>query len=96
MNIQPLRDKILVKPIKKEKATDSGIVIPETVSKEKPEEGKVIAVGPGKITPEGNMIPTEVKVGDKVLFAKYSPHEIERDGEELFILSESDILAIIN
>ena len=95
MKIQPLKDKILVRPIKAEKQTESGIVIPDTIEGERPQEGEVLAVGSGKVTPEGKTIPPEVKVGDKVLFTKYSPTEVKHEGEELFILSESDILAII-
>jgi len=95
MKIQPLKDKILVRPIKAEKQTDSGILIPETVETEKPQEGEVLAVGTGRITPEGKTIPPEIRVGDRILFTKYSPNEIKHEGEELYILSEGDILAII-
>jgi len=95
MKIQPLKDKILVRPIKSEKQTDAGIIIPETVEGEKPQEGEVLAVGSGKTTTEGKTIPLDVKVGDRVLFAKYAPTEIKVEGEELYILSESDVLAII-
>jgi len=96
MNIQPIRDKILVRPIKEEKISSIGLVIPDTVKGDKPEKGEVIAAGPGKLNPEGKLIPNEIKVGDKILFTKYSPNEIKVDDEELFILSESDVLAIIN
>ena len=95
MKIQPLKDKILVRPIKAEKQTESGIVIPDTIEGERPQEGEVLAVGPGRVTPEGKTIPLELKVGDRVLFTKYAPTEIKHDGEELFILSEGDVLAII-
>lgn len=94
--IIPLGDRILVKPFTKEdKKTKSGIIIPETVSKEKPEQGKVIAVGAGRTNDDGKAIPVKVKVGDMVIFSKYGPDEIKIDEEEYFILSESNILAII-
>ena len=95
MNLTPLRDKLVVRPIKESIESKSGIVIPETVSKERPHKGEVLAVGSGKVTPDGKTVPMEVKVGDKVLFTTYSPTEIKHEGEELFILSESDVLAII-
>lgn len=94
--IMPLGDRVLVKPIIEETAkTKSGIIIPETVSKEKPEQGKVVAVGSGRVTDEGKRIPVSVKKGDIVLFAKYAPDEVKIDGEEYFIISESSILAVI-
>lgn len=92
--LKPLSDKIVVKPITQEE-TASGIIIPETVDKEKPEKGEVMAVGPGKMQDNGQRSPMEVKVGDKVLFTKYSPHEVTLDGQDLLVLSESDILAVI-
>lgn len=95
--IIPLGDRILVKPLSPDegKKTKSGIIIPETVDKEKPEQGKVIAVGEGRKTDEGKVIPVSVKTGDRVLFSKYGPDEVKIDGEEYFILSESSILAVI-
>ena len=95
--ITPLGDKVLVKPISGEegKKTKSGIIIPETIDKEKPEQGKVIAVGQGRMNDEGKLLPMKVKVGDMVLFSKYGPDEVKIDGEEYFILSEGSILAII-
>lgn len=95
MNIKPLSDHILIEPIKEEEKTKAGIFLPETASKEKSEEGKVIATGPGKITEDGKIIPMSVKPGDKVLFTKYGPSEIKLDNKEYLIASESDILAII-
>ena len=95
MNLIPLKDKIVVRPMKEELKSESGIFIPETISGERPSKGEVIAVGSGKITNDGKTIPMEVKVGDTILFTKYSPTEVKHDGEELFILSESDVLAII-
>ena len=93
--IIPLGDRVLVKPAEKEKKTKSGIIIPDTVDKERPEMGKVIAVGEGKVTDEGKVIPPKVKVGNTVLFTKYGPDEVKLDDEEYLIVSESNILAII-
>ena len=95
MNIKPLSDHILIEPIKEEEKTKAGIFLPETASKEKSEQGKVIATGPGKKTDEGKIIPLSVKPGDKVLFQKYGPSEIKVDGKEYLIAKEEDILAII-
>jgi chaperonin GroES len=93
--IKPLSDHILIEPIKEEEKTKAGILLPQTAEKEKPEQGKVIAVGPGKKTSSGKVIPLDVKVGQKVLFKKYGPDEIKVDGKEYLIASEDDILAII-
>ena len=90
--LKPLADRVLVKPIEKEEKTKSGIYLPDT-AKEKPQEGEVVAVGPGKVTDEGKKIPMELKVGDRVIYAKYGGTEIKVDDEELMILRESDILA---
>lgn len=90
--LQPLGDRIIVKPIAREEITKGGIVLPDTVQ-EKPQEGKVIAVGPGKMTDDGKRIPIELKVGDTVIYAKYGGSEIKEEDEELMILRESDILA---
>lgn len=95
MNIKPLGDRVIVKPIAEDVTTKSGIVLPETVDKEKPEKGEIIAVGPGRALENGSVAGMSVKVGDKVMFKKYSPDEIKIDGQELLIISESDILAII-
>ncbi|HLD30576.1 MAG TPA: co-chaperone GroES [Patescibacteria group bacterium] len=95
MNIKPLGDRVVIKPILEDKTTKSGIVLPQTVDKEKPEQGEVLAIGPGKILDNGQVSPMGVKVGDKVMFKKYSPDEIKIEGEELLIISEGDILAII-
>jgi chaperonin GroES len=91
--LQPLGDRIVVKPIEKEEMTKGGIVLPDTV-KERPQEGKVLAVGPGRMTDDGKRIPVDIKVGNTVIYAKYGGTEIKEDGEELIILRESDILAI--
>jgi chaperonin GroES len=95
MKIQPLSDHILIKPIKEEEKTKSGILLPETAEKERPEQGEVMAVGPGRKTEEGKVIPVSVKPGQKVLFTKYGPNEIKVDGKEYLIAKEEDILAII-
>jgi chaperonin GroES len=95
MNIKPLSDHILIEPVKEEEKTKAGIFLPETASKEKSEEGKVIATGPGKITDDGKIIPMSVKPGDRVLFQKYGPSEIKIEDKEYLIATESDILAII-
>jgi len=90
--LQPLADRVLVRPMEKEEMTKSGIYIPDTV-KEKPQEGEVIAVGPGKMSEDGKRIEMDIKVGDRVIYAKYGGTEIKVDDEELIILRESDILA---
>ncbi len=93
MKITPLEDRVLVKPSEAEETTESGIVLPDT-AKEKPQEGEVVAVGKGKYE-NGKNVPMEVKVGDKVIYSKYGGTEIKIDREEHIILSQSDILAII-
>jgi chaperonin GroES len=93
--IQPVSDRVIVKPTGKEDVTRSGIVIPDT-AKEKPQEGEVIAVGTGKLLDSGERAAMEVKVGDTVLFAKYGGTEFKLDGEDLLVLRESDILAILH
>jgi chaperonin GroES len=90
--LQPLADRVLVKPIEKEEKTKSGIYLPDT-AKEKPQEGEVIAVGPGKMSDDGKRIVMDLKVGDIVIYAKYGGTEVKIDDEELIILRESDILA---
>ena len=90
--LQPLGDRVVIRPTKKEEMTKGGIVLPDTV-KEKPQEGEVVAVGPGKLSEEGNRIAMEVKVGDRVIYARYAGTEIKVDDEELIISRESDILA---
>jgi len=93
--IQPLADRVIIKPYPSEEKTKSGIILPDT-AKEKPIEGEVVAVGPGKITEEGTKINMSVHVGDKVLYGKYSGTEIKVDDEEYLIMHENDILGIIN
>ena len=92
--LQPLGDRILVKPIPREEITKGGIVLPDTV-KEKPQEGKVVAVGPGRLDDEGKRIPLEVKKGDRILMGKYAGTEVKIDGEEHIIMREDDVLAVI-
>jgi chaperonin GroES len=92
VKLQPLGDRVIVKPIPKEEITKGGIVLPDTV-KEKPQEGKVIAVGPGRMTDDGKRLSMDVKVGDVVIYARYGGSEIKEGDEELIILRESDILA---
>lgn len=95
-DIQPLGDRVLVRPISKEETTESGIIIPDTATKEKPEQGEVLAVGPGRLTDEGKRLPMDIKVGQTIMFTKYGPNEIEIEGETYLIVRESDILAIIS
>jgi chaperonin GroES len=90
--LQPLADRVLVKPIEKEEKTKSGIYLPDT-AKEKPQEGEIMAVGPGKMTDDGKRIPLDLKVGDRVIYARYGGQEYKLDDEEFIILRESDILA---
>ncbi len=95
--IIPLGDRVLIKPSSEKNAqkTSSGIIIPDTVNKEKPEQGEVIATGEGRINNDGKILEMKVKIGDNVIFSKYGPDEIKIDDEEYYILSESNILAIL-
>ncbi len=95
MNIKPIGEHILIEPFKEEAKTKTGILLPETADKERPEQGKVVAVGSGKKNEDGKIIPLEVKVGDKVIFTKYGPNEVKIDGKEYLIAKEEDVLAII-
>ncbi len=94
MKIRPLQDRILVKRVDEEEKTSGGIIIPDT-AKEKPQEGKVIAVGAGKIAEDGKLIPLEVKKGDRVLFSKYAGTEVNVEGTEHLIVREDDVLGIL-
>ena len=94
MKIRPLGDRVLIKRVAEEEKTKGGIIIPDT-AKEKPQEGKVIAVGKGKRNEDGKVMPLDVKAGDRILFGKYSGSEIKMDGEEHLILREDDILGIV-
>ena len=95
VKIKPLGDRVVLEPMDEESTTKSGIIIPETVDKEKPMQGKVIAVGEGRVSENGTVIPMRVSVGDTVLFSKYAPDEVKIDGKEYYIISESSILAIL-
>jgi len=95
MKIQPLRDNVIIEPKTPQEVTASGIIIPDTADKERPEQGTVVAVGPGKKNKDGKTTPTDVKKGDVVLFSKYGPTEIEINGQEYLIAKEDDILAIL-
>jgi chaperonin GroES len=94
MKIRPLQDRVIVKRIAEEEKTKGGIIIPDT-AKEKPQEAKIVAVGKGKTNDDGKTIPLQVKVGDRILFSKYSGSEIKIDGEEHLIMREEDILGVI-
>ena len=95
MTLKPLGDHLVVKPMRENEASKAGIILPDTVDKEKPEKGKVISVGQGKLLDNGSRAPMSVKVGETVLFKKYSPDEIKIEKEEYLIISESDVLAIV-
>ncbi len=95
MKLTPLHDRIIVKPSQPEEVTAGGIIIPDT-AKEKPQQGEVIAVGQGRTADDGKLIPMQIKVGDKVLYGKYSGTEVTIDGEDYLIMRESDVFAIIN
>jgi len=96
MAIKPINDHIIVEALTgKEESTRAGIILPDTVDKEKPEKGRVVAAGPGKLLENGQRAAMSVKMGDTVLFKKYSPDEVKVDGKEYLVLSESDILAIL-
>ena len=94
MSFKPLGGRVLVEPLEQEEMTAGGIILPET-AKEKPQEGKILAIGPGERDDEGKRIVMDVKVGDRILFAKYSGTEVKMDGKKLLIMRESDILGIL-
>ena len=93
--LKPLEDRVVVKTLEAEQTTASGLVIPDT-AKEKPQEGKVLAVGPGRIDDNGNRVPLDVAVGDVVIYSKYGGTEVKYDGEEYLVLSARDVLAVVN
>ena len=95
MNIRPLQDRILVQPILEKEVRKGGIIIPDS-AKEKPSEGEIVAVGPGALNTDGKRNPIDVKVGDKVLFSKYSGDEVKIDGQDLIIIKEEDVIGILN
>ena len=94
MNVRPLHDRIIVERLEEEEQRVGGIIIPDT-AKEKPQQGKVIAVGKGKVKDDGKSVPLDVKAGDKILFGKYSGQEIKLDGEEYLIMREEEVLAVL-
>jgi chaperonin GroES len=94
MKIRPLHDRVIVKRLDQERKTASGIVIPDNVA-EKPDQGEVVAVGPGKKDDNGKLIPTDLKVGDRVLFGKYSGQSVKVEGDELLVMREEDIMGVI-
>ena len=94
MKIRPLHDRVIVKRLEEERTSPGGIVIPDSAA-EKPVQGKIVAVGKGKILEDGNVRPLDVKVGDKILFGKYSGTEVKLDGEELLVMREEDVMAVI-
>ena len=94
VTIKPLEDRVLVAPLEAEQTTKSGLVIPDT-AKEKPQEGEILAVGPGRIDDNGNRVPLDVAVGDKVIYSKYGGTEVKYAGEEYLVLSARDVLAVI-
>ena len=95
VKIRPLGDRVLIKPAEKEEAKKSGIIIPDT-AKEKPQEGKVVAVGKGKTTDEGKVLPMDLKAGDRVLYGKYSGTEIKIDDEDYLIMNQDDVLGVLS
>ena len=95
MQLRPLGDRVVVKPLDQEEMTASGIIMPATVDKERPERGEVIAAGPGKTLENGTVHPMGVKVGDRIVFKKYSPDEVKIDKDEFLVIAESDIMAVI-
>ncbi|HUP99547.1 MAG TPA: co-chaperone GroES [Aeromicrobium sp.] len=95
VNIKPLEDRLVIKVVEAEQTTASGLVIPDT-AKEKPQEGEVLAVGPGRIDDNGNRVPLDVNVGDKIIFSKYGGTEVKYGGDELLILSARDVLAVVS
>ncbi len=95
MNFHPLSNHVFLEPLEEEKVTKSGIVLPDSAEREKPVQGKVLAIGPGKTNEKGERVPMSVKVGDKVLFKKYGPDEVELEGKKYLVGDEDDILAIL-
>jgi len=95
LKLRPLGDRVIVKPAAKEEMTKAGIILPDTVDKERPEQGEVIAVGPGRVLDNGQMSTMSLKIGDKIVFKKYGPDEVKMGDEELLVISESDVMAVI-
>lgn len=94
--LKPMDDRILVRPLEENATTISGIILPDTASKEKPQKGQVLAVGPGKLTEDGKRVPMTVKSGDTILYTRYGPTEVKVEGQEIYFLNESDVLAIVS
>ncbi len=95
VNFTPLGERLIVKPLEEEQTTSSGIILPDT-AKEKPQEGEVVAVGPGRVTDDGARVPMEVQTGDRIIYSKYAGTEYKDEGQEYLILRESDVLAKVN
>jgi chaperonin GroES len=95
MQLRPLGDRVIVKPAAKEEMTKAGIILPDTVDKERPEQGEVIAVGPGRLLDTGSRATMSVKIGDKIVFKKYSPDEVKLEDQDYLVISESDVMAVI-
>ena len=95
MKFTPLGERLIVKPLEEEQTTSSGIILPDT-AKEKPQEGEVVAVGPGRVTDEGARVPMEIQTGDRIIYSKYAGTEYKDDGQEYLILRESDVLAKVD
>jgi len=95
MKIKPLSNNIIIEAIKELEKTKGGILLPQTAEKDRPQQGKVVAVGPGKTNSQGKVIPMSIKKGDTILFSKYGPHEIKVDNKDYLVLSQDDVLAII-
>jgi chaperonin GroES len=95
MKLRPLHDRVIIKRLEEERKTASGIVIPDTAA-EKPDQGEVLAIGPGKKNEDGKLVPVDLKVGDKVLFGKYSGTTVRVEGDELLVMREEDIMAVVN
>ncbi len=95
MQLRPLGDRVIVKPAAKEEMTKTGIILPDTVDKERPEQGEIVAIGPGRLLDNGQRAEMAVKVGDKVVFKKYAPDEVTLDDVEYLVIAESDIMAVV-
>jgi chaperonin GroES len=95
MQLRPLGDRVIVKPVAKEEMTKTGIILPDTADKERPEQGEVMAVGPGRLLDSGSRAPMSLKVGDKIVFKKYSPDEVKVNDEEYLVIAESDVMAVV-
>lgn len=95
MNLRPLSDRVIVKPAAKEELSKAGIILPDTLDKERPEQGEVVAIGPGRLLENGTRAAMTLKVGDKIVFKKYSPDEVKVQGEDYLVIAESDVMAVL-